>query len=142
MRNYLHQYKFLQDVALSGVFATELRNELKRKNAIIVPIPMHADKKIERTFSHVDELLLAANIPFEDVLIKTNTEVMGEKTREERLSMRPLFSIKQGIDIQNTTYILVDDIYTTGTTLRHAATVLREAGAKRVEAVTLIRAES
>ena len=141
MRNYLHQYKFLQDVALAGVFATELRNELKRKNAIIVPIPMHPDKKIERTFSHVDELLLAANIPFEDLLIKTNTEVMGEKTREERLSMRPLFAIKQGIVIQNTTYILIDDIYTTGTTLRHAATVLREAGAERVEAVTLIRAE-
>ena len=55
--------------------------------------------------------------------------------------MRPLFAIKQGIVIQNTTYILIDDIYTTGTTLRHAATVLREAGAERVEAVTLIRAE-
>ena len=89
MREYLHQYKFLQDVALSGVFATELRNELKRKNGIIVPIPMHPDKKIERTFSHVDELLHAANIPFEDVLIKTNTEVMGEKTREERLIDTP-----------------------------------------------------
>ncbi|WP_339251383.1 ComF family protein [Sporosarcina sp. FSL W8-0480] len=141
MREYLHQYKFLQDVALSGVFANELRDELKGKNAIIVPIPMHPDKKIERTFSHVDELLHAANIPFEDVLTKTNTEVMGEKTREERLSMRPLFSIKEGIVIQQTTYILVDDIYTTGTTLHHAATALLEAGAERVEAVTLIRAE-
>ena len=55
--------------------------------------------------------------------------------------MRSLFSIKPGCDIQNTTYILVDDIYTTGTTLRHAAAVLKEAGAGRVEAVTLIRAE-
>lgn len=145
MREYLHQYKFLQDVALSNVFANELRNvllnEQKQKNAIIVPIPMHLDKKIERTFSHVDELLHAANIPFEDVLVKTNTEVMGEKTREERLSMRPLFSIKEGTIIQQTTYILVDDIYTTGTTLHHAATTLLEAGAERVEAVTLIRAE-
>ncbi|WHT47949.1 phosphoribosyltransferase family protein [Sporosarcina thermotolerans] len=141
MREYLHQYKFLQDVALSGVFANELRNELKRKNAIIVPIPMHLDKKIERTFSHVEELLHAANIPFEDLLVKTNTEVMGEKTREERLAMRHLFSIKEGTVIQQTTYILVDDIYTTGTTLQHAATALLEAGAERVEAVTLIRAE-
>ena len=64
MRNYLHQYKFLQDVALAGVFAAELRNELKRKNAIIVPIPMHPDKKIERTFSHVDELLHRGKYPF------------------------------------------------------------------------------
>lgn len=141
MREYLHQYKFLQDVALAGVFAEEMRTELAPKDAIIVPIPMHPHKKIERTFAHVEEMLKVARIPFEDLLIKTNTEVMGEKTREERLSMSNLFSIKPGSDIRNTTYILVDDIYTTGTTLRHAANVLKVAGARRVEAVTLIRAE-
>ncbi|MCG7344347.1 ComF family protein [Sporosarcina sp. ACRSL] len=142
MREYLHQFKFLQDVALAGVFANELRGELARKDAIIVPIPMHPKKKIERTFAHVEEMLVAAGIPFEDLLMKTNTEVMGEKTREERLAMQNLFVIKPGSDIQNTTYILVDDIYTTGTTLRQAAAVLKEAGADRVEAVTLIRAEN
>ncbi|MCM3711674.1 ComF family protein [Sporosarcina luteola] len=141
MREYLHQFKFLQDVALAGVFANELRTELARKDDIIVPIPMHPQKKIERTFAHVEEMLTAARIPFEDLLIKKNTEVMGEKTREERLAMRNLFSIKPGSDVKNKTYILIDDIYTTGTTLRHAATVLKEAGAERVEAVTLIRAE-
>ena len=49
--------------------------------------------------------------------------------------------LKPETTIQPGTYILVDDIYTTGTTLRHAATVLKEAGATRVEAVTFIRAE-
>lgn len=140
MRDYLHQYKFLQDIALAGVFSHAIRTVLKRKDAIIVPIPMHSQKKIERTFAHVEELLNAAHIHFEDVLVKTNTEVMGEKTREERIAMKPLFATKPGIDIQKKTYILVDDIYTTGTTLQHAATVLKEAGAVSVEAVTLIRA--
>lgn len=140
MRAYIHQYKFLQDVALAAVFADALRAVLQRKDAIIVPIPMHPQKKIERTFAHIDELLHAARIPFEDVLVKTNTDVMGEKTRDERLAMRPLFTMKQGTDIQQKTYILVDDIYTTGTTLQHAATVLKEAGAVQVEAVTLVRA--
>ena len=66
---------------------------------------------------------------------------MGEKSKQQRLAMEPLFTIKPETTIQPGTYILVDDIYTTGTTLRHAATVLKEAGATRVEAVTLIRAE-
>lgn len=35
--------------------------------------------------------------------------------------------------------LLVDDIYTTGSTLRHAATMLLEAGAKSVSSLTLIR---
>lgn len=142
MRDYLHQYKFLQDIALAGVFSNELKQALSKEKATIVPIPMHPKKKIERTFAHVDELLKAADVPFEDLLIKTNHEVMGEKTREQRLSMSRLFQMKPQEEIESTTYILVDDIYTTGTTLEHAALTLKEAGAKEVHAVTLIRATS
>jgi competence protein ComFC len=140
MRDYLHQYKFLQDIQLASVFSAELRLQLKG-NATIVPIPMHPAKKIERTFSHVDELLKQANIPFSDLLEKTNSEVMGEKAREQRLAMNSLFRVKPEVVLKSGTYILVDDIYTTGTTLRHAASALRSAGAERVEALTLIRAE-
>ncbi|CAM3280235.1 phosphoribosyltransferase family protein [Filibacter tadaridae] len=139
MRDYLHQFKFLQDIALAGIFAHELHAQLKG-NAIICPIPMHPHKKIMRTFAPVDELLTSARIPFTHLLEKTGTESMGEKTKDQRLVMNPLFALKPGTMIQPTTYRLVDDIYTTGTTLRHAATVLKQAGAKRVEAVTLIRA--
>ncbi|MBO0589088.1 phosphoribosyltransferase family protein [Sporosarcina sp. E16_8] len=140
MREYLHQYKFLQDVALASVFANELHTLLKG-NATIIPIPMHPEKRIERTFSHVEELLKSACIPFADILEKIGTEAMGEKSRAERLAMESLFKMKPGTAIQPGTYILVDDIYTTGTTLRHAATALKQAGATHVEAVTLIRAE-
>ena len=110
-------------------------------NATIVPIPMHPEKRIQRTFAHVDELLKSARIPFTHLLEKIDTEAMGEKSKAERLAMEPLFTLKARNYNSTRTYILVDDIYTTGTTLRHAATVLKEAGATRVEAVTLIRAE-
>ena len=139
MREYLHQFKFLQDVQLAGVFSYEFRSQLLAK-AIIVPIPMHPDKKIQRTFAHVDELLNSARVPYIHLLEKIDTEAMGEKSKAQRLAMKPLFSIIEETIIQPNTYILVDDIYATGTTLRHAATVLKEAGATRVEAVTLIRA--
>ncbi|MCG7334354.1 ComF family protein [Sporosarcina sp. ACRSM] len=139
MQDYLHQFKFLQDVALATIFADELRGHLTG-NATIVPIPMHPEKKRERTFAHIDELLTAARIPFIHLLEKTDTGSMGEKTKQQRLAMKPLFTIKPGTNIRPGTYLLVDDIYTTGTTLRHAATALKQAGAIRVEAVTLIRA--
>jgi len=41
MKEYLHQYKFLQDVALAKVFRQELYNRFKREKATIIPIPMH-----------------------------------------------------------------------------------------------------
>lgn len=139
MREFFHQYKFLQDVALANVFAVDLCTVLREKK-VVVPIPMHPEKRVERTFAHVDELLTHASIPFRQLLDKTSTDVMGEKTREERLAMNPLFKRKEEAVIEPITYTIVDDIYTTGTTLKQAAAVLKEAGAARVEAVTLIRA--
>lgn len=139
MTTYLHQFKFLQDIALAAVFRDELHETLKGKTNI-VPIPVHKNRRITRTFSQVEALLDQANIPYDDLLEKLDEVTMGEKTRKERLAMKPLFQLKQGIRIQPETYVLVDDIYTTGTTLQYAAKVLLAAGAKRVEAVTLIRA--
>ncbi|MHA6258380.1 ComF family protein [Sporosarcina sp. CAU 1771] len=139
MRSYLHQFKFLQDVALAEVFAKEIKRSIP-KGAIVVPIPIHPKKRMERTFAHIDELLKCAHVSYVHVLEKTGTERMGEKTKQERLAMAPLFKLKPQVVIQPSTYILIDDIYTTGTTLRHAASLLKEAGATRVEAITLIRA--
>lgn len=139
MRDYLHQFKFLQDIALARVFADDIRSVVKGKPNI-VPIPMHPDKKIVRTFAHIEELLTSANVPYIDILEKTNSESMGEKTRAERLATAPLFKLKPNTKVKRETYTLIDDIYTTGTTLQHAAAALKQAGATRVEAITLIRA--
>ena len=82
------------------------------------------------------------DVPYIHLLEKTGTEAMGTKNQKMNVLRWHLYlQLKPNKIIKPETYILVDDIYTTGTTLRHAATVLKEAGATRVEAVTLIRAE-
>ena len=139
MREYLHQFKFLQDIALAKVFSHDLQNVLKFKTNII-PIPMHPKRKVIRTFSHVEELLNCARISYSNVLEKKDDETMGEKTKTERLALSPLFKLQPKTVVKDESYTLIDDIYTTGTTLRHAAQLLIEAGAKEVEGVTLIRA--
>ncbi|QGM31041.1 ComF family protein [Bacillus sp. N3536] len=137
MKNFLHQYKFLQDIALAGVFAREINELLRIKQGTVVPIPMHPEKLKERTFSQVEELLSKAEIPFQNLLVKTTSSVQGKKSKKERLEAGILFeSIK---DVQPVHYILFDDIYTTGATIHHAAKVMKDAGAKSVEAITLIK---
>ncbi|WP_419958127.1 ComF family protein [Psychrobacillus psychrotolerans] len=137
MKEFLHQYKFLQDVALAKVFAGNLHKVLQKKEGIVVPIPMHPEKLKLRTFSQVDELLNAAQIPFQQVLTKTTSDSQGKKTKKERLKTTNLFEVISTIEAAN--YILFDDIYTTGATIHHAAKILKDAGAKRVDAITLIK---
>jgi len=138
MKDYLHQFKFLQDVALAKVFRQELYARFDKEKAMILPIPMHPIKQQERTFSHTNELLKAADIPYIQLLEKTTTETQGSKNREQRLRAAPLFRLKEGANVEHKDYLLFDDIKTTGTTLQHAADVLMQAGAKNVQYFTLI----
>lgn len=139
MKDYIHRYKFMHDVLLAKVFRKNIAEQLQRMNGIIVPVPMHPEKLKERTFSQVDELLKEAYIPFQHRLEKTTTETQVGKTRQERLNAEQLFRVSNENEIKPTTYIIVDDIFTTGTTIFHAKKVLKEAGAKTVISWSLVR---
>lgn len=138
MKDFLHQYKFLQDVALAKVFRQELYTLFKHEKATIIPIPMHVEKQKERTFAHMDELLKAAHIPYTQLLEKTTIERQSSKTREERLQRAPMFRLRNDSTVEHKEYLIFDDIKTTGMTLQHARMVLEEAGAKKVRIFTLI----
>ena len=127
----------MYDVVLAKVFQKQLHDVFKQEQRIVVPIPMHPQKLIERTFSHIDELLIAANIPYKHLLEKTTIDTQSKKTREERINTPQLFRVIRKIDPKH--YVVFDDIYTTGTTIEHAKKALLEAGAKSVTSLTLIR---
>lgn len=138
MKDFLHRYKFMHDVVLAHVFNREIAAHLKHDPRLIIPIPMHPESLKQRTFSHVDECLKAANIPFVQHLAKQSSEQQSKKTRQERLATAQLFEVTNLAAIKHKNIVLVDDIYTTGTTFRHAKKALLEAGANTVDGFILI----
>ena len=139
MKDFLHRYKFLHDVVLAHVFNQILHDQLKSEKRLIIPIPMHPENLTVRTFAHIDEILKAANIPFTHHLMKLSDEQQFSKTREQRLQTPQLFDVIAPEKIRGENLLIIDDIYTTGTTLAHAKKALIQAGAKSVHGFTLIR---
>lgn len=138
MKDYVQRYKFLYDIVLAHVFNAALHTHLKSERRLIVPIPMHEESLKIRTFAQVDELLKAAHIPFQHHLTKQTDEQQSKKTRAQRLETAQLFSVINPSQIKHKDILLVDDIYTTGTTLKHAKNALLEAGAHSVTGFALI----
>ncbi|PIP24742.1 MAG: hypothetical protein COX33_00260 [Candidatus Nealsonbacteria bacterium CG23_combo_of_CG06-09_8_20_14_all_36_125] len=62
---------------------------------------------------------------------------LSEEERKENI--RNAFSIKNGGQILGRKILLVDDIYTTGSTLTECAKVLKEAGAKEIIGIVIAR---
>ncbi|MDR2400763.1 MAG: hypothetical protein LBD73_03830 [Deferribacteraceae bacterium] len=80
---------------------------------------------------------LAKNIKFENLLRRTrNTEFQSKLSRRERArNIKGVFETKGGL--KGKKIILIDDIITTGSTLREAAKALKKAGADRVDVYAL-----
>lgn len=139
MQKIIKQYKFSKDIRFASFFARPLKKKLRaQKYDFIIPIPMHKEMEIKRTFCHMTAIFDVMGMPFEQLLEKTTMEQQSKKTKVQREAVAPLFKLKQPQDLTGKTVLLVDDLLTTGTTLKHAKNCLMAAGAKKVEKIVII----
>lgn len=144
MKDFFTLFKFRGDVAAAEGIREEWQMFWRQqdKHDLIVPIPLSEERLYERGFNQ--SLILAEMLSSDvaDVLLRPfHLEKQSKKTRKERLhSKQNVFTIKKGVDVQGKTILLIDDIYTTGTTVRNAAMLLYEHGAHRVQSLTVARA--
>ena len=116
------------------------------QEAILVPIPLHPTKLRERgfnqshAFAQVLQETLNANIQIENALIRIRfTRSQTTLSRELRKkNIRKAFALSPNIKLDfKKKYILVDDVFTTGSTANACAKVLKKAGIRSIELITL-----
>ncbi|WP_235183945.1 ComF family protein [Exiguobacterium undae] len=133
---FMRRYKFLGDTALLDVFQTELK-KVKVKQDWIVPIPLSPERLRDRRFNQAELIGRMMRGRIRLVLERTDGPALSQLSRQQRLDRDNPFHVTESV--AGKTILLVDDVYTTGITLRQAASRLREAGAKEISAVTLFR---
>lgn len=142
MRAYMKQYKFLGDYRLRNVFNRLIVSELKAMRCPIVVIPVNESTFQERGFNQVLELCEGVQ-PVNCLRTRQGKKEsrQSEKNRSQRLNADQPFELidHESELIRKKTIVVVDDVYTTGTTIRHAAALLYRAGARCVKGFTLAR---
>lgn len=114
----------------------------------IIPIPLEKKKLKKRGFNQAEEIakVLSSFLDLPlilDCLIKTKETIAQVKlTIEERKeNIKGVFSIQNEELIRNKKILLIDDIYTTGSTMEEAAKTLKKAGAKEIIGLVVARAK-
>ena len=140
--------KVLSDLFYEGIIQKEeFHKVLSSKKAILVPIPLYSARERKRGYNHAlllaQELSRKLNLPIAKVLKRikdTKTQVnLGKK--ERRKNLKDAFAIAPGFDnkLKGKQIFLVDDVFTTGSTLLSAGKVLKREGAAGVWGLTLAR---
>jgi competence protein ComFC len=110
----------------------------------LVPVPLHGKRKRERGFNQSQ--VLARELAkingmkmLEGCLVKVRNvppQTTLESAGRER-NVRGAYAVRRLSKIEGKILVLVDDVFTTGSTLRECSLVLRAAGAREVRALTL-----
>lgn len=110
---------------------------------VLVPVPMHISAKRKRGYNQAEilakELGRQTGIPVRCDVLKKIKKTANQKEldyRARRSNLKGAFAVCRA-PLPWKCVLLVDDVYTTGSTVNEAAAVLKEAGVEKVNFVTI-----
>lgn len=118
---------------------------------LLLPVPLHAAKLRQRGFNQSELIARAAlkspalaNVPLQVHVsslerVRPTESQTGLTRHQRRENIRGAFRVRDAEAVNGRTILLVDDVFTTGTTVSECARVLRKAGAARVCVATVAR---
>ncbi|WP_027965372.1 ComF family protein [Halalkalibacillus halophilus] len=144
MREIIAKFKYRGDYEVSYAFQNQMQqsyeHHFKKLKLNIVPIPLSDSRQKERGFNQAEALALhLEKTPLTNLLYRKESfheEKQSKRSKFERIHSNQTFYTSATVP-EN--ILLIDDLYTTGTTIRQAAIVLKKSGAKSVYSFTLIR---
>jgi competence protein ComFC len=152
LRELVHRFKYQRHLwlepLLGGLLVDAAAPELRGGGwDALVPVPLHPVKEREREFNQAQRMAVrlgrAVSLPVARRLLRrvAPTRTQTELSRSERLAnVRQAFSLDPRAEVRGLSFILVDDVLTTGATTSACAAVLKRAGAARVGVWTVARA--
>jgi ComF family protein len=149
LRKLIHLYKYGRVESLAKPLSALLLRALPREERVdvVMAMPMHFRKRMQRGFNQAE--LLAAPVAkryglrLSKNLRKTrHTRPQAGLTETQRQeNLKNSFVVRRPEQLSGKRVLLVDDVFTTGATLRSAVKALKDTGALRVTALTLARVD-
>ncbi|MEK7552315.1 MAG: phosphoribosyltransferase family protein [Patescibacteria group bacterium] len=116
------------------------------KDPVLIPVPLSKEKLEKRGYNQtetlVEQIILldqGKNLGFEfDAIhkVKDTPEQSSLKTKVQRLkNLKNCFKVVNPEKIKNKNIIIVDDVITTGATIKEVKKILKKAGARKIKAI-------
>lgn len=151
IRKLIIDYKFNEKVYLYKTFVNFLLKnekffEILKSYDTIIPVPISKKRKKERGYNQCllisKEISKRLRIENNDYCLYKSKNIVAQSTlnKEEReQNIKDAYDLRNIKSIENKKVLLIDDIYTTGSTLNECSRVLRQAKPKIITCLTIAK---
>ncbi len=138
VQELLYQFKGCYDYELYSVFLEYYSSYLniKFRGYEIVPAPSSKKSDKERGFNHVEEMFKTLRLKMNKCIHKTKQRKQADLTTKEREKIGEYLVIDD-VDLSNKKILLVDDVYTTGSTIKSMIQLIKQKGAKKIKVLLM-----
>ena len=149
-KNMILAFKFMDKTENAKVFAKWIQiagKDIFSAGAdVLIPVPLHYKRLVKRRYNQsallATELGKLSSVPtdFKSLIKHKSTKPQVSYSGKARIkNIKGAFMVKYPENIKNKRVVLIDDVQTTGSTLKECAKVLLQAGAKSVDFLTVAR---
>ena len=141
IKNQVYLFKGCFDYELKDTFINLYFKELKVRYSgyKIIPIPSYKDDDDKRGFNHVVEVFKTMGLEMFPIIEKTAHFKQAEHKAKKRNEISKYLVLKDRIDLRKTKVLLVDDIYTTGSTMKAAINLVEKLDPKDIKVLVLAK---
>lgn len=151
IREEILKYKFQEKSYNYKMFSKIILNdkemcEILREYEMIIPVPVSKRRKKDRGYNQTEliakEISKELNIEYvKDVLYKVKDTIAQSKLNKEQReeNAKGVYEIKNNQRVNNKRILLIDDIYTTGSTVRECSKILNKVNPKKIGIFTIAK---
>lgn len=138
VQELLYQFKGCFDYELYSVFLEYYLSYLNFmfRGYEIVPAPSSKKSDKDRGFNHVEEMFKTLRLKMNKCIHKTKQRKQADLKTKEREKIGD-YLIIDDVDLSNKKILLVDDVYTTGSTIKSMIKLVKQKGAKKIKVLLM-----
>ena len=141
IRELIYQFKGCYDIELGSLFLEQYIKYIRYKyfGYTVVPIPSYENDDVRREFNHVKEAFNCLKLERLDILEKIDEYKQSDQKRKDRDKIKYHLKVSDLEKVNNKKILLVDDVVTTGSTLKACIALMKQGHPKCIKILTLAK---
>jgi competence protein ComFC len=141
IKQQIYLFKGCFDYEMKDVFLNLFIKETKLyySRYVVIPIPSYSKDDEIRGFNHVVEVFKNLGVKLLPIIEKTAHFKQAENSAKKRQDIKKHLALKEQVDLSKQRVLLVDDIYTTGSTMAASIKLIEKLNPKEIRVLVLAK---